>query len=327
MEVFRSVLADQDWDFKIDYPSKHFLIGSCFSEHIGNRLAQAKFDSLLNPFGILYHPEVISRTLFRLLDNDVYKEKDLEFINDRYVSFDHHGFFNHPDKEIALAAINSAFTSGRNHLLTSDYCYITWGTSFAYAFKKEENKLVSNCHKIPSTQFIKVRSNTEDILGVYRKLFTRLLDSRPKLKIILSVSPVKHLRDGLIENNLSKATLLLAADQLAKEFSSVYYFPSFELLQDDLRDYRFYAKDLAHPNDIAIDYIWEYFKRNLWSERTFAIYKKIRPLIQSLEHRPLHPENKSFLKFKEESAKKLQELEKEYPFLDLSSEKMQLASK
>jgi hypothetical protein len=326
MEIFRSVLEDRKWDFEMEYPSKHFLIGSCFSEHIGSRLARAKFDTLLNPFGILYHPEVISRTLRRLLDGKVYTEKDLEFIDDRYVSFDHHGVFNHPDKSSALNTINAAFLRGQDQLKSADYCYITWGTSFAYALKKE-GKIVSNCHKIPSAHFNKVRSTTEAILLSYRTLFKQLLDNNPKLKIILSVSPVKHLRDGIIENNLSKATLLLAADQLTKEFSSVYYFPSFELLQDDLRDYRFYAKDMAHPNEIAVDYIWEYFKRNLWSEKTLSIFKKIEPLIQSLAHRPLHPENDSYLKFKEVTAKKIRALEKEFPFLDLSAEMEDLSSR
>ncbi len=316
MEVFRSILANRKWDFKISYPSSHFLIGSCFSEHIGNKLSIAKFSTLLNPFGILYHPDPIARTLNRLLEGDKYTENDLRFENDRFISFDHHGVFNHPDKKKVLSTINLDFDKGKKALASADFIYITWGTANGYQLKESDQKIVSNCHKIAAKEFKKVRSMPDRIIDEYRVLFTKLFKVNPTTKIILSVSPVKHLKDGIIENNLSKAVLLLAADQLAKEFNNVHYFPSFDLLQDDLRDYRFYAKDMAHPNEVAIDYIWNYFQENLLSKETKNLLKKIYSIQQALEHRPLHPENESHKNFVEQTNKRIVELEKEFSFLD-----------
>ena len=320
MENFRSVLPEGQWDFKITYPSKHFLIGSCFSEHMGAKLKRAKFTTKLNPFGILYHPLAISRLISRLMEAKPYTENDLVFEDERYISFDHHGYFNHPDKKYALDSINNEFSEGIKSIKTADYCYITWGSSYGYHLVDEEDKIVSNCHKIPSNRFKKVRSTVAEIIEQYERLISELLRFNPKVKIILSVSPVKHLREGLIENNLSKAVLLLAANQLSSANSSVYYFPSFELLQDDLRDYRFYAKDMAHPNEIAIDYIWNYFQSNLWDEKTRLLYTKISAIVQSLQHRPFHPENEAYQIFKKQCINKIALLEKEYPFLDFKEE-------
>ena len=319
MEVFRTVLANRNWDFKISYPSTHFLIGSCFSEHIGNKLDRAKFSTLLNPFGILYHPSSIARVLTRLLNEDKYNENDLQFENERYVSFDHHGVFNHPDKETILNSINNSLAKGIASIKNADFIYITWGTANGYQLKDSDTKIVSNCHKIEAKKFTKTRSTTEDIVANYRVLFAKLFDRNPKAKVLLSVSPVKHLKDGIIENNLSKASLLLAADQLAKEFESVYYFPSFDLLQDDLRDYRFYAKDMAHPNEMAIDYIWNYFQDNLFSQKTKDLLKKIYSIQQALEHRPLHPENESHKTFVKQTMERIKALKKEYDFLDFGN--------
>jgi len=315
MEAFRTVLANSKWDFKIAYPSSHFLIGSCFSEHIGNKLSRAKFSTLLNPFGILYHPDAIARAISRLLDGTEYGEDELRFENERFISFDHHGVFNHPDKNAMLSEINSAFTKGKECISSADFIYITWGTASGYQLNGSQ-ELVSNCHKIDAKQFTKLRSTPEAIIEQYRLLFSTLFDRNPNAKVLLSVSPVKHLKDGIIENNLSKATLLLAADQLAKEFESVFYFPSFDLLQDDLRDYRFYAKDMAHPNEIAIDYIWNYFQENLFTKETKDLVKKIYSIQQALEHRPLHPENESHAIFVEQTNKRIEELEKAFSFLN-----------
>lgn len=321
MEVFRTVLANMKWDFQIGYPSSHFLIGSCFSEHIGNKLSRGKFSTLLNPFGILYHPNSIARVLNKLIDGETYSEDDLRFENDRFVSFDHHGMFNHPDKETVLKQINASFSKGKEALKTANFIYITWGTSNGYQHKKEE-KIVSNCHKIPAKEFSKVRSTPESIVEEYRPLLQRIFELNLKAKVILSVSPVKHLKDGIIENNLSKATLLLAADQLAKEFESVHYFPSYDLLQDDLRDYRFYTKDMAHPNEIAIDYIWQYFQDNLFTKKTKELFNKINAIQQALEHRPLHPENESHKKFITQTLERIKTLEKENSFLNFEEENL-----
>lgn len=326
MEFFRTVLANRDWDFKINYPSSHFLIGSCFSENIGKHLEKAKFDSILNPFGILFHPEPILRVLERLLENKAYTSSDLHFIDKRYVSFDHHGSYNNTSREKVLNTINSDFNNAQKQLVNADYLYITWGTAFAYSYI-ESNQIVSNCHKIPSSKFNKIRSTSGEIVNKYKLLFTQLIKQNPKLKIILSVSPVKHLKDGLLENNLSKAVLLLAADQLVKECASVSYFPSYELLTDDLRDYRFYTKDMAHPNELAIEYIWKYFIENLLSKDADKLYKEIKSINQSIAHRPLHPENEAHASFIARTIDKIELIEKKYPFINFKKEKIDLRSR
>lgn len=314
MENFRTVLALRNWDFSIEYPSSHFLIGSCFSEHIGEKLSRSKFRTTLNPFGILFHPFPIARVLGRMMENQAYSDEDLEFNDDRYISYDHHGHFNHTDKNLALSRINETFEKGKKALENADFIYITWGTANAYTHIKQ-NKVVSNCHKVNAAEFKKERSSVADIVSKYRELVKQIIAFNPKAKIIFSVSPVKHLKDGIIENNLSKSTLLLAANELERKFDNVYYFPSFDILQDDLRDYRFYSKDMAHPNEIAIEYIWNYFKQSLWTKKTQELNKRIIGIQQALEHRPLHPENEAHQLFLKDNKKKIAQIEQEFPFL------------
>jgi len=321
MELFRTVLAPTHWDFKIDYPSSHFLIGSCFSEHIGQRIASSKFSTCLNPFGILFHPLAISRVLERLIEGDPYSEKDLRFEEGRFISFDHHGKFNHVDKNTVLKNINASFEKSRSEVMKADYIYITWGTSNGYVPKEESDMVVSNCHKIPPYFFTKVHSSSANIFSSYQRLIKKLRSVNPKAKIFLSVSPVKHIKDGLIENNRSKARLIEAAHQLVESEENTFYFPAFELLQDDLRDYRFYAKDMAHPNEQAVDYIWNYYQQNLWSAECIDLYKKITKLQMSFQHRSLHPENEQYRSFVEHTLKKATELEKQYPFISFENEK------
>ena len=327
MQSFRTKLSKIEWDFKIDYPSSHLLLGSCFSENIGVRLSKARFKTCLNPFGILYHPLVISRVVKRMINNETYTENDLLFRDERYISFDHHGKFNSSNKNDILAEINTGFTEGRDLLLSADYIYLTWGSAFAYTSDLINGNVVSNCHKIPTKEFIRVKSSVSDITSEYKELVENIHSQNPKAKIILSLSPVKHLRDGLIENNRSKAVLLLAAEELANRFDFVYYFPAFELVQDDLRDYRFYANDMAHPSEEAVEYIWNYFRESLWSSTANELYAKIRTLQQSFEHRPLHPSHSSYPIFLKNTLSKMQKLEEEFSFLDYSEEKRELENK
>lgn len=296
------------------------MMGSCFSEHIGDKLIARKFKINLNPFGILYHPLAISSAIGRMIENKPFVSDDLKFENDRYVSFYHHGKFNHTDQQVMLNSINEAFKKGREQLLTADYLFITWGTAFGYSHKEAEENIVANCHKIPGNQFKKRLAQPVEIIQEYQQLFNRLIGLNPDIKIIITVSPVKHLKDGLIENNISKSVLLLAANQLKTELKTS-YFPAYELVHDDLRDYRFYAKDMAHPSEEAIEYVWEFFKRTYWDNATTELNKKIENILNALDHRPLHPENEAHQVFIESVKKKVEELENNYPFLDFGKEK------
>jgi len=300
------------------------MMGSCFSEHIGEKMSDRKFKINLNPFGILYHPLAISAAIDRMLENKPFCSEDLRFENDRYVSFFHHGKFNHTDQQIMLKNINDAFETGREQLLVADYLFITWGTAFGYSLKEAVNNVVANCHKIPGNQFEKQLTDTSKIIQEYQQLFNRLIDINPNIKIIITVSPVKHLKDGLIDNNISKSVLLLAAHHLKTQIESTSYFPAFELIHDDLRDYRFYAKDMAHPSEEAIEYVWNFFKKTYWDDTTVELNKKIEDVLNAVKHRPLHPENKAHQVFIESIKNKVEDLENDYPFLDFGKEKESL---
>ena len=320
---FRTVLKSENLD-SIDHSKKIMMMGSCFSEHIGDKLIERKFDVNLNPFGILYHPLTISSAIDRMLENKPFVSDELKFEEDRYVSFYHHGKFNHSDQQTMLNNINDAFTKGREQLLIADFLFITWGTAFGYFHKDDDNNIVANCHKIPGNKFKKQLSDTSEIIQEYQKLFDRINKINPKIKIIITISPVKHLKDGLIDNNISKSVLLLAAHQLKNEFKNSSYFPAYELIHDDLRDYRFYAKDMAHPSEEAVEYVWDFFKKTYWDNATTELNKKIENILNALNHRPLHPENEAHKVFIESIKNKVEDLKSNYPFLDFGKEKESL---
>lgn len=317
---YRTVLKPENLD-SIDHSKKIVMMGSCFSEHIGEKLISRKFNVNLNPFGILYHPLTISAAINRMIESKPFNSDDLKFENDRYISFYHHGKFNHTDQQIMLNNINEAFEKGRKQLLKADYLFITWGTAYGYSHKESDSSIVANCHKIPGNQFIKILLQPDEIIREYQQLFNKLIEINPDIKIIITVSPVKHLKDGLIDNNISKSILLLAANQLKTSIKNTSYFPAYELVHDDLRDYRFYAKDMAHPSEEAVEYIWDFFKKTYWNESTFNLNIIIESVINSLLHRPLHPENEAHKVFIESVNNKMINLENDYAFLDFSKEK------
>jgi hypothetical protein len=294
-------------------------MGSCFSEHIGEKLINRKFNVVLNPFGILYHPFSIFEALKRMIENKPFTVDDLKLENGRYISFFHHGKFNHRDPQIMLNNINEAFEQGRTQLLNADFLFITWGTAFGYVHIEKEDKIVANCHKIPGKNFIKKLTDPEEIVAAYKLLFDKIKKTNPHVKIILTVSPVKHIKDGLISNNLSKSVLLLAAHRLINKDTS--YFPAYELITDDLRDYRFYAKDMAHPSAEGVEYVWDYFKNGFWNKNAAALNKRIEVVLNAVNHRPLHPENNAHQEFLKSVINKITALETEYSFLDFSKEK------
>lgn len=322
-KLFRTVLKPSAIDV-IDHFFKILMMGSCFSEHIGNKLIDRKFDVNLNPFGILYHPLAIAGALTRLVENNSFSLKDIRLEDKRYVSFYHHGKFNHIDPQFMIKNINEAFDIGREQLLKADYLFITWGTAFGYTHIDNKDRIVSNCHKIPAKNFSKTLSKPEEITDAYQALFKAIRLLNPKVKIVLTVSPVKHLKDGLVNNSLSKSVLLLSANQLQDEVNSVSYFPAYELITDDLRDYRFYAKDMAHPSEEAIEYVWDFFKKTFWSQVTSDLNIKIERVLNAVQHRPLHPENQAHQDFIIAVKNRIAKLETENPFLDFKREKKSL---
>ncbi|GAI96735.1 unnamed protein product, partial [marine sediment metagenome] len=229
------------------------FIGSCFTESIGGKLNDYKFPVDINPFGIIYNPSSVGKSLELLIGEKEFTIDDLFFYNGKWLSFFHHSSFSDKDPELCLSRINAKITESREFLKKAGFLFITFGTAWVFEWK-ESGETVSNCHKISALKFNHKLLAVEDILENYKTLIHKLLRFNPQLKIIFTVSPIRHWKDGAEGNQVSKAILLLSAHQLLKKFQSVSYFPAYEIIMDDLRDYRFYSDDMIHLNSVAIDY-------------------------------------------------------------------------
>ncbi len=325
MQTFRSVFPDQAYPFKISHQTPILALGSCFAAEMGQRLKDLKFDLQINPFGLQYNPSSLTEGMFHLVGGKVFKQADLFENQGLWRSFTHHSQFAHPDPEEALTMINEALSAARQQLKKAKVLLLTLGTAQIWRLAKN-GSLVNNCHKLPANQFTKSYLDVFTCMDDLRVGLEYIFAFYPDLQVLISVSPVRYLREGIVENNRSKATLLLAAAQLAEKYEQVHYFPAYELLMDDLRDYRFYASDLAHPNDLALDYIWTYFQNNLMDEATCKICEEVAQLNKSLHHRPLHGDTAAWQQFRQAQVKKMEDLEKKYPFLDFGVEKLFLKS-
>ncbi len=303
----------------IQHRQKLLLIGSCFTEHIGKRLNDLKFDCYANPFGIVFNPESIHRALTRLLENKPFGESELMEQQGSWLSLETHTSLTRPSKEELLTTLNNLVAGWHEHLKTADWLLITFGSAFYYEHK-EQQRIVANCHKLPAKQFTKKMADPSAIIGSYQELLKKLRDLNPGLNVILTVSPVKHLRDGVVENNLSKAALTLAAHGIVNADEHCYYFPAYELVNDDLRDYRFYEADMAHPNQQAIDYVWQKFSGSWFDPATRPLLDRLAALNTAFRHRPLQEATQAFADFKSAQLQKCLALQHDFPYLDLNTE-------
>ncbi|MFK7982978.1 MAG: GSCFA domain-containing protein [Saprospiraceae bacterium] len=319
MSNFRTVLPLEKTNFDINYQSPILCIGSCFTENTGNLLVANKFPTLLNPFGILYNPISIKNSLEILLSEKEYTAKDLFFHQDLWRSFDHHSFFSATNQVQALETINHQIKVAKVFLQQTKRIILTFGTANVF-INKSAGKVVANCHKLPTTNFEKQRLSVAEITSALLPVLQQLKTQNSTVEIILTLSPVRHIRDGLLENQRSKATLLLALEYLSKELPFTHYFPAYELVLDDLRDYRFFGKDMIHPNEIAIDYIWNYFQQTYFSTKTMAIFKQVKKIVQASQHRPLHPTTATHQQFVRKQLEKIIAFSKQYPFINLKTE-------
>jgi len=305
--------------FKINYQDSILFSGSCFSGEISNRLAALKFNVLQNPNGILYDPLSIATSIFSYIENKPFAENNLFQLNHFWHSWQHPSVFSGVDKMEVLERINSSQISAHNFLKHASVLVLTFGTAFNY-FLKNENKSVANCHKAPADFFEKRLLTIEEMTDEMKKLFTALQIFNPALKIILTVSPVKHIKDGIAENNRSKARLIEMTHSLVESQKNVFYFPSFEIVSDILRDYRFYKKDLVHPNETAIDFVFEKFSDSFFANSTKEIVSEIKKVIASVRHKPIFKDSEGHKKFINLQLKNIEKLILLYPFLDLSAE-------
>lgn len=320
MNSFRTTFSIEPLDSRISYADSILSIGSCFAENIGQRMIDLKYPLLMNPFGILYNPMSILNALNRIQAAEEFTEEELVKGEGLYHSWFHHGKFSDTNASRALNKINAEIICAKAALDTLDYLIITWGTASVFTLKGTD-QVVANCHKFPATDFHRKFLSVEEIVSAYKVLIDHLLIARPALKIILTVSPVRHWKDGAAQNQRSKARLLLAAENLEEAYSNVHYFPSYELLMDDLRDYRFYKNDMLHPSEEAIDYIWKNFSDYGLHSEEETLRKKVYKIYQGLHHRPLYdrrPEHKTFL---EKLLSQITEIESQSSSIDYTKEK------
>lgn len=282
---FRTEIPTPKYPFDINYQDKLMLLGSCFSDHIGNFFQEMRFDTLSNPFGTLFNPVSIATALKMCMNPELFDEQYIDFFNEKWISYAHHGKFSHPDKETFLQNIRQNLDRAHDFLSSANYLFITFGTAYCYRLI-ERDLIVANCHKIPANQFEKQLLTIEQIVGLYQDLLEQLRQFNPQLKIIFTVSPVRHLADGFHENQISKSTLHLSVNQLVDNINT-YYFPSYEMVQDDLRDYRFYAADLCHPSDAAVTYIREKLTEALFTPETQERMKEVVKENKAQGHRKM----------------------------------------
>ncbi|UKM64817.1 GSCFA domain-containing protein [Flavobacteriaceae bacterium GSB9] len=295
----------------IDYHADILLLGSCFSDNIGKKLDYFKFKNLKNPFGILFHPKAIENLVERALNEDTYSEKDIFFLNEQWHCFDGHSKLSSVSKDELLGNLNSSIELMRQQIKHSTHVVITLGTAWVYRFNKTEN-IVANCHKVPQKEFSKELLSVEDISNSLKNISASIIKVNPKTTIIFTVSPIRHLKDGFVENSRSKAHLISGIYQFLNKNSSTYlnqlfYFPSYEIMMDELRDYRYYAEDMLHPNQTAINYIWEKFLLVWMSSKALKTMEEVEHIQKGLQHKPFNPKSEAHLLFlqKLESEKQL----------------------
>jgi len=304
------------FEHKISYSHKQLFAGSCFAENIGETMQHYKFNAIINPHGVLFNPASIAVALRRYIDNNIMQENELFFANECWNSWEHHSRFSTTDKQTCLKLINNTISSTHDFLKQTDWLFITFGSAFFYK-RKSTGELVGNCHKVPQNEFVKQMWLISEIVADYVKLIKQLQEVNPNIKIIFTVSPVRHLGDGVVENNLSKSILIGAVHEILKNSNNSFYFPAYELMMDDLRDYRFYQADLVHPNEQAIHYIFKKLMESAFDEDTKQLFEKIKEIITAGLHRPFNSNTEAFQKFKAVYSERCNQLQKEYPFLNL----------
>jgi len=302
MTNFRIQIPIEKYNFPIDYDSEVFSIGSCFAENISKKLNYFKIKNKSNPFGILFHSLAIEKVLEKAVKNIPFTEDDLFFHNELWHCFDVHSEFSSTDKTQFLEKLNQVLSETRIALEKSTHLLITLGTSWVYRYN-QTNEIVANCHKFPHKEFRKELLTSEQIT----KSLEHIILLFPNKKIIFTISPVRHIKDGFFENNVSKSNLFISINNV-HDNSNVNYFPSYEIIMDELRDYRFFSEDMLHPNQIAIDYIWERFSEHYFSENALQISKEIDTIQKALGHKPFNPNTKAHKKFVESTQQRIEKL-------------------
>lgn len=296
----------------IDYHSNILLVGSCFSDNIGKKLDYFKFQNLQNPFGILFQPKAIESLITNAVGKKQYSEKDIFFYNEQWHGFDAHSKLSSNSKDVLLHKLNEQSILTNKEIVAATHIIITLGTAWVYRFI-ENNRIVANCHKVPQNQFSKELLSVDEVVKSLTSIISAIKSINSNATIIFTVSPVRHIKDGFVENTRSKAQLISAIHQVIN--NQIFYFPSYELMMDELRDYRFYAEDMIHPNQIAINYIWEKFQ-NVWiSQEASKTMDAIDYIQKGLLHKPFNSNSEAHQLFLKKIEEKQQQLKLKLPFI------------
>lgn len=272
----------------IKYGDRIMSIGSCFSENVGNYLYNLGYDIAVNPFGNQYNPLSIARVISIILDKKEFTTEDLFHHNGVYSSFFHHSRFSHYDKDVVLDRINKSLDDAKKMFNTLDYLILTWGTAYTYRLKETE-AVVSNCHKLPGKNFIRNLESVSTLFDTWDQLIEKIISGNKNIRIITTVSPIRHLRDTAHGNNISKSTLMIFDDLIHRKYNeNMYYFGAYEIILDELRDYRYFDRDLCHPSDLAIDIVKERFRKNILDSNEEHIRDGVEKLRSQLLHRPIN---------------------------------------
>ena len=314
MKLQTNIKLQKQPHHQIDYTSKLMLLGSCFSENIGSKFEYHKFQSEVNPFGILFHPLAIENLITRSVNEDFYSEEEIVHHNEIYCCFDAHSKLNALSKVQLLENLNAQLSETLHQVKSASHIIATLGTSWVYRHIASD-KIVANCHKIPQKQFLKELLSVEDTVVSLERMIALIRSINPKVNFIFTVSPVRHLKDGFVENNRSKAHLLSAIHQVVEPRKQLFYFPSYEIMMDELRDYRFYNQDMIHPNDLAIDYIWEKFKAIWLTEDAILTSQKVTSIQAKKGHRPFNPNSDAHQKFLDNLQLEIEAIKKEFPHI------------
>lgn len=313
--MWQTVVDIEKPDFSVDYHSRWMMIGSCFAENMGMKLMENRFAVDCNPCGIVYNPESVAQVLERLMDERVVTPDELIWHEGKWMSWGHHGSFSASEREVCLEKMNARIYRGAEQLRRADVLLITFGTSWVYRHL-QSGCVVANCHRFPERDFERFRLSVPEIVGLYERLLGQLERINPGVRVLFTVSPIRHWKDGAHGNQLSKSVLLLAIDELVKRRKRVYYFPSYEIVLDELRDYRFYAEDMLHVSGQAVDYIWSRFRDTFLSADALQVMRQVEKINKGLNHRPSDPESETYIAFRRKLEGELEQLGNKYPLLN-----------
>jgi len=312
---FTTPIPIQKSNHQINYSSKILSLGSCFAVNIGEKFDYFKFQNITNPFGILFHPLALEKVILKAITKEAFTEDDVFFYNERWHSFDVHSDLSDADKGRFLKTLNANLERLHESLSKSSHVIITLGTSWVYR-KIETDNIVANCHKVPQKEFKKELLSVEEIKQSLEKIIASVEKINPDANLIFTISPVRHIKDGFVENQWSKANLISAVHQIINHKSQIAnYFPSYEIMMDELRDYRFYAEDMIHPSQTAIDYIWKRFSETYISEEAQVTLQEIESIQKGLNHRSFNPESEQHKKFLKQLQQRIEVIQNRFSFI------------